>query len=64
MSETSGYRMPPIPPWSTSVPFHARWVKWESTETPISSQFFFLNSSTFLSKPMISDGQTKVKSSG
>ena len=53
-----------MPPWSRGVFFQARCVKCESTETPITSAPFFLNFANALSKAMISDGQTKVKSSG
>ena len=47
---TSGYWILPMPPFSTGVFFHARWVNLESTETPITSQFFFLKSSILLLK--------------
>ena len=63
-SATSGYWIGPMPPWFRGVFFHARCVKCESTETPMTSVFFALNFATALSKAMISDGQTKVKSSG
>ncbi len=44
--------------------FHARCVKCESTETPITWAFFFSNFANAASKAMISDGQTNVKSNG
>ena len=56
--------MGPMPPWFRGVFFHARCVKCESTETPMTCVFLALNFARALSKAMISEGQTKVKSSG
>ena len=63
-SATSGYLIGPMPPSLRGVFFHARCVKCESTDTPITCAFFFSNFANAASKAMISDGQTNVKSSG
>ena len=53
-----------MPPCFRGVFFQARCVKCESTEQPSTWVFFFWNFANAASKAMISDGQTKVKSSG
>src|SRR5512133_4360457 len=63
-SDTRVYWMSRMPPSSTLVFFHARWVNLESTDTPMTSVLRLLKSASFLLKARISDGQTKVKSSG
>lgn len=42
------------------VLIHAKWVKWESTDTPTTSQLMSWNSLALSLNEMISVGQTKV----
>jgi len=63
-SATSGYFRSPRPPSLRGVWIHARWVNWESTETPRISAPIFLNSSWRSLNAVISVGHTNVKSSG
>ena len=54
----------PMPPCSTGVLRQAKWVNWESMDTPTISTPRSRNSLRRLSWAMISVGQTKVKSRG
>lgn len=60
LSAKSGYSIFPKPPSFLGVLIHAKWVKWESVETPITSQAMLRNSCILSENAMISVGQTKV----
>lgn len=63
-SESKGISRSPSPPSVLEIFFHARCVKWESTETATTSVLRDLNSLAAFENEMISVGQTYVKSKG
>ena len=64
ISARSGKLILPRPPSVRGVLTQAKWVKWESVETPRTVALISLNRFVYSEKAMSSVGHTYVKSKG